>query len=66
MSSCLPLREGENSRFRDYLAGLHGKSFCYSKSAQMRKFSIRLVIHDLKYGPVPLQMYRTRLIGAIA
>ncbi len=58
--------EGENSRFRHYLARLHRKSFCYSKSAEMLKLSIRLVIHYLKYGSVPLPMRCTRLIAAIA
>ncbi len=57
--------EGENSRFRHYLARLHHKTFCYSKSGEMLKFSIRLVIHYLKYGSVPLTTCRTRLIIAI-
>ena len=42
--------EGENSRLRHYLARLHRKTFCYSKSEEMLKYSIRLVIHYLKYG----------------
>ena len=58
--------EGENSRFRHYLARLHRKTFCYSKSEEMLKLSIRLVIHYLKYGSVPLKMCSTRLIAAIA
>ncbi|MBE8987788.1 IS1 family transposase [Nostoc sp. LEGE 12450] len=68
--------EGENSRFRHYLARLqtlltslplrYRKTFCYSKSEEMLKLSIRLVIHYLKYGSVPLKMCSTCLIAAIA
>ena len=47
--------EGENSRFRHYLARLHRKTFCYSKSEEMLKLSIRLVTHYLKYGSVALE-----------
>ncbi|MBD0265150.1 MAG: IS1 family transposase, partial [Tolypothrix sp. Co-bin9] len=46
--------EGENSRFRHYLARLHRKSFCYSKSEEMLELSIRLVIYYLKHGSVAL------------
>lgn len=46
--------EGENSRFRHYLARLHRKTFCYSKSKEMLKLSIRLVIYYLKYRTVPV------------
>ena len=38
--------EGENSRFRQQLARLHRKTFCYSKSEEMLKLSIRLVIQQ--------------------
>nr|MDZ8232738.1 hypothetical protein [Nostoc sp. ChiQUE02] len=34
----------------------HRKTFCYSKSEEMLRHSIRLVIHYLKYGSVPLTM----------
>ena len=47
--------EGKNSRFRHYLARLHRKTFCYSKSKEMLKLSIRLVTHYLKYGSVALE-----------
>jgi IS1 family transposase len=47
--------EGENSRFRHYLARLHRKTFCYSKSEEMLELSIRLVIYYLKHGSVALQ-----------
>ncbi len=47
--------EGENSRFRHYLARLYRKTFCYSKSEKMLNFSIRLVTHYLKYGSVALE-----------
>ncbi len=45
--------EGENSRLRHYLARLHRKTFCYSKSEEMLKYSIKLLIHYLKFGDVP-------------
>lgn len=61
-----PLGEGENSRFRHYLARLHRKTFCYSKSAEMLKLSIRLVIHYLKYGSVSVRVLSTRTLEAIA
>ena len=46
--------EGENTRLRHYLARLHRKTLCYSKSVEMLKLSIRLLLHYLKYGSVPL------------
>jgi IS1 family transposase len=58
--------EGENSRFRHYLARLHRKTFCYSKSAEMLKLSIRLVIHYLKSGSVSVRLDSTRTLEAIA
>ena len=39
--------EGENSRLRHYLARLHRKTFCYSKSLDMLRYSVRLLIHYL-------------------
>jgi IS1 family transposase len=39
--------EGENSRLRHYLARLHRKTFCYSKSVDMLRYSVRLLIHYL-------------------
>ena len=35
--------EGENTRLRHYLARLHRKTLCYSKSVDMLKHSIRLL-----------------------
>lgn len=40
--------EGENSRLRHYLARLHRKTFCYSKSESMLFLSIKLVIYYLE------------------
>ncbi|WP_416245406.1 IS1 family transposase [Crocosphaera sp. XPORK-15E] len=40
--------EGENSRLRHYLARLHRKTFCYSKSKEMLFLSIKLLIYYLK------------------
>lgn len=45
--------ENENSRLRHYLARLHRQTLCYSKSEQMLRYSIRLVIYYLKFGDVP-------------
>jgi insertion element IS1 protein InsB len=46
--------EGENSRLRHYLGRLRRKSFCYSKSLEMLKMSIRLLVYYLRYHQVPL------------
>ena len=46
--------EGENTRLRHYLARLHRKTLCYSKSVRRLKHSIRLLIHYLKFGEVPV------------
>ena len=46
--------EGENTRLRHYLARLHRKTLCYSKSVEMLKCSLRLLLHYLRYGTVPL------------
>lgn len=46
--------EGENTRLRHYLARLHRKTLCYSKSVEMLKHSIRVLIHYLKFGDVPI------------
>lgn len=45
--------EGENYRLRHYLARLHRKTLCYSKSVEMLEISIRLLIYDLKHKEVP-------------
>ena len=41
--------EGENTRLRHYLARLHRKTLCYSKSVDMLQHSIRLLLHYFKY-----------------
>jgi IS1 family transposase len=46
--------EGENMRLRHYLARLKRKTLCYSKSAEMLKHSIRLLIHYLKFDDLPI------------
>ena len=46
--------EGENTRLRHYLARLHRKTLCYSKSVEMLRYSIRLLLHYLKFGEVPV------------
>lgn len=46
--------EGENTRLRHYLARLHRKTLCYSKSTEMLKYSLRLLLHYLKFGEVPV------------
>ena len=46
--------EGENTRLRHYLARLHRQTLCYSKSVEMLKHSIRLLIHYLKFEEVPV------------
>ncbi len=49
-----PLGEGENTRLRHYLARLHRKTLCYSKSEAMLRHSIRLLLHYLRFGDVPI------------
>ena len=46
--------EGENTRLRHYLARLHRKTLCYSKSVEMLNLSVRLVVYYLKHKNVPL------------
>jgi IS1 family transposase len=46
--------EGENTRLRHYLARLHRKTLCYSKSAAMLRHSIRLLLHYLRFEDVPI------------
>jgi IS1 family transposase len=46
--------EGENTRLRQYLARLHSQTLCYSKSIEMLGYSIRLLIHYLKFWEVPI------------
>jgi IS1 family transposase len=46
--------EGQNTRLRNYLARLHRKTLYYSKSVEMLKHSIRLLLHYLKFADVPV------------
>ena len=46
--------KGENTRLRHYLARLKRQSLCYSKCEEMLKHSVRLLLHYLKHGRVPL------------
>jgi len=46
--------EGENTRLRHYLARLHRSTLCYSKSIQMLKYSVRLLMHYLRFKRVPI------------
>jgi len=45
------------SYIRHYLAQLHRKMLCYSKSAEMWRYSIRLLIHYLKFQKVPVPLW---------
>ena len=45
--------EGENTRLRHYLARLHRKTLCYSKSLVFLRYSIRLLSHYLRFDTVP-------------
>ena len=46
--------EGENTRLRHYLARLKRKTLCYSKSEQMLRLSLKLLLHYLHYKTVPV------------
>jgi insertion element IS1 protein InsB len=46
--------EGENPRLRHYLARLHRKTLGDSKSVEMLKHSIRLLLPYLRFGDVPV------------
>ena len=52
--------EGENTRLRHYLARLHRKTLCYSKSEEILRYSIKLLIHYLKFGDVPIPYSNNR------
>ena len=45
--------EGENTRLRHYLARLHRKTLCYSKSLLFLQYSIRLLLHYLRFNTIP-------------
>lgn len=46
--------EVENTRLRHYLARLHRRTLCYSKSLEMLKYSLRLLLHYLHFQSLPL------------
>ena len=46
--------EGENTRLRHYLARLKRKTLCYSKSEEMLRASIKLLLHYLHLDTIPL------------
>jgi IS1 family transposase len=46
--------EGENTRLRHDLARLHRKTLCCSKTVATLKYSIRLLLHYLKFWDVPV------------
>ena len=46
--------KGENTRLRHYLPRLHRKTLCYSKSVDMLKYSVSLLLHYLKYSEIPV------------
>lgn len=46
--------EGENTRLRHYLARLHRATLCYSKSQEMLRHSVRLLMHYLRFKTIPL------------
>lgn len=46
--------EGENTRLRHYLARLHRATLCYSKSKEMLRYSVRLLMHYLRFRIIHL------------
>lgn len=46
--------EGENTRRRHYLARPHRQTLCYSKSTEMLRYSIQLLLHYLNFWDVPI------------
>jgi IS1 family transposase len=56
--------EGENTRLRHYLARLHRKTLCCSKSVEMLAHSIRratprrrrMLLHSLKFDDIPVPL----------
>ena len=46
--------EGENTRLRHYLARLHRKTLCYSKSLLFLKYSVRLLLNYLRFNTIPV------------
>lgn len=48
--------ESENTRLRHYLARLHRRTLCYSKSEKMLSYSVRLLMYYLRHKEVPLSV----------
>lgn len=48
--------EGENTRLRHYLARLQRQTLCYSKSLLLLKYSLRLLLHYLRFGTVHISV----------
>jgi len=57
--------EGENTRLRPYLARLHRQTLCYSKSEEMLRYSLRLLLHYLKCRTIPLHTNRTESLHGV-
>ena len=55
--------EGENTRLRHYLARLHRKTLCYSKSKDMLAHSVKLLVNYLKFWDVPIPYSANYLTG---
>jgi len=51
--------EGENTRLMHYLARLHRATLCYSKSLEMLRCSVRLLMHYLRFKTLPLSSKAT-------
>ena len=48
--------EGENTPYRHYLAPNNRKTFCYSKSILLLKYSLRLLLHYLRFNTVLISL----------
>ena len=46
--------EGENTRLRHYLARLHRLTLCYSKSLEMLRYSVGLLMYYLRFKRIPI------------
>lgn len=51
--------EAENTRLRHYLARLHRRTLCYSKSVEMLKYSLRLLLYYLRFRSLSVRIGRT-------
>ena len=50
----MPRFECKICRLRHYIAGLKRKTFCNSKSEEMLRLSIKLLLHYRRYNSVPV------------